>query len=1230
MLKAPARIDGANNIKRTAQAFIDGGASLNAITPELVQQLNLTITTVENNPVRLNLGNNQSTEFPRQLVTTTIYMEGFAPYKEIFLVMPVPEGCDILLGLPWLRTTNPDINWNNLTLKNREINDAKILTMQQIPRAQRALKICGKRFRQSGITGDNRILKYYMMHGHHGTLGKTEIISKKQFDKMLRKEKTLNVFMLKVNPDKDSEKAARYRAQDWEALKESSPPELYNMLHSFKDSVFVDEMPQKTPPDRGDHGEHEILLESDTPINIPQYRQSPEAKDEIRRWTDEMVKAKIIRKSRSPYCFPTLCVRKPNGWRIVHDYRRLNAITKISAFPIPRKDDIFDSMQGAYWFSTMDLMHGYFQVRLKESNIPFTAFATPDGLYEYLVCPQGLSGAPATFNRIVRCLFEDYLEFCQTYFDDLYVFTKDQDINTHIEALRKILQRCADKELYIKISKCQFLKEEIPCLGDFVGRNGVRMDPDKINLIKTWPVPTTKIQMRRFLGTTVYVSKFCDKYSHFASSLHESIKGLRDKDKVQLNDLQLSAFNELKTRLASPPVLALPNNSKPFCIRMDASDFAVGGALFQGEGELERPVAFSGRKMSSAELNYPVREKELLAIMHALKVWRVYLIDKPFQVETDHKSLEGVLTQHHSTRRIIRWIQDLSEFQPEFRYIPGETNTVADAISRLPQFEEKQTIGLKEILEAVKERHVVASITEASIDERLKLAYKTDSIASSLLKAWEKKEEPTTKNSKYYSLQDGLIYYKTPHDDKARRYVPDNEDLKNDIIYENHDVPTAGHVGRFRTYYKIRQEYHWHHMEKYIARYIQTCEQCQRNKSRANKAPGLLNPLDIPDARWQDITMDFVVGLPTTTQEKKNAIMVIVDRLTKRAIFIPTKTTDKAEDTAKHFFNRYVRDHGIPTSIVSDRDSLFTSKLWSSLMDLCETQHKFSSAFRPQTDGQTEIVNKFLKTFLTHYVDKLQKNWIDYLPLAEFSYNSKYHSSIKMTPFEADIGYQPRSPFQLQTQTTNKETDKFMDKQKAILKQVQDSIAEAQEKMQFYYNRNRKTQTFQVGDLVLVHTENFDVRHTGAAESMKIAPTWMGPYRILEIASESKDAYILNIDEKTRLCRKFHTSALKPYHQAQRRNNVAKTVLLKDGVSEGYLVERIIGHRRKRGQDEYHVRWLGYSQEHDTWEPKDNLLQVPQLIDDFWTSKRRTKRTQRPSLKGGNVTDPTVKTPNVK
>ena len=791
------------------------------------------------------------------------------------------------------------------------------------------------------------------------------------------------------------------------------------------------------------------------------------------------------------------------------------------------------------------------------------------------------------------------------YFDDIYVFTQSENVEEHIKALDRVLKRCEEQQLYIKLSKCQFCVDEIPCLGDFVGRKGVRMDPDKVKIIADWPVPKTKKQMESFLGTTVYVSRFCKNFAQFAGPLHDSIKGKRSRESIQLTTNQLSCFEELKKRLTSPPVLSLPDFSQPFGIRMDASNFAIGGVLFQKEGGLEHPIAYTGRKMKPAELNYPVREQELLAIMHALRVWRVYLLDRPFTVETDHKSIEMILTQKTTNRRVARWFNELAEFQPLFKWIPGETNIVADALSRNPEFEQKAAqVSLKELLETAQNREIVATIvtTKITVAQSAKAMYQRNKELQDIVK---KLSQGGTVPK--YTLQDGTLYYQTGEDETPRLYIPDDEDLKNRVICENHDAVSAGHPGCYKTYLAVRDRYYWPKMMKYIQRYVNTCEMCQRNKARQTKPPGLLQPLAIPTGRWTDVSMDFVVALPVSA-ESNNAIMVIVDRMTKRAKFIATKTTDDTTEIANVFMKNYVKDHGLPKSIVSDRDTKFTSKLWQSIMETLGTQHNLSSAFRPQTDGQTERTNRFIGDYLRGVVNPAQDNWDSYLHLAEFAYNRRVHSTIGMSPFEADLGYVPYMPDEVASdpefKKLNKTAQEFLLRQETLLKVAQDRMSEAQERMKFYYDKNRLVQNFELNDLVLLDGKNLDIRHKGYAQSKKLAPRYIGPFPVLK--KISKDSYELGLSKGLKLHPVFHTSLLKPYRKDTNRQQQVNKVVLADGT-EGQLVEAVINHRKYKGKPQYKIWWLGESKDDSTWEPVENLSQIPGLVDLYWSNKKRPK-----------------------
>ncbi|POM69290.1 Reverse transcriptase [Phytophthora palmivora] len=372
------------------------------------------------------------------------------------------------------------------------------------------------------------------------------------------------------------------------------------------------QLPSK-PPQHSADIEAEVELVDAVPVARKQYRLSEEMKRTIREWVREMLDAGIIRPSKSPYSSPTFCVRKAVGWRIVHDFRAINSKIRIPATPVPRKEDIFDAMANGYWFSALDLLWGFFQVRLHESDIPYTAFSTPDGQFEYLVTPMGLSCSPAAFNRLMQHAFSDQNAFCQAYFDDLpHPFRIIYRSWTRCYNVAKI------KDFTLSLQK------EIPCLGDYLGRDQVRMNPDK-----------TKRDLQSFLKTCVYVLKFCENYAELSAPLVEVTKGKTAQERIHLTQKQLVCLTKLKVKLTEPPVLAHPDSTKAFCVRMDPSDYAVGGYLYR--------LNVEGNERRRVDVSY--KRKKQLAALHAMRVWRVYLIDKPFFVNTDHRTLKSILDQ---------------------------------------------------------------------------------------------------------------------------------------------------------------------------------------------------------------------------------------------------------------------------------------------------------------------------------------------------------------------------------------------------------------------------------------------------------------------------------------------------------------------------------------------------------------------------------------------------------
>ena len=485
----------------------------------------------------------------------------------------------------------------------------------------------------------------------------------------------------------EADKKKRFAAQGWDALK-GSP--FFDVLWKHR-RVFPDEVPSRLPVDRGI--KHEVDLEPGTKYCVT--RQWPLPKEQVDYIDDffaKRAKAGQVRESKSPHCSPTFCVRKATGgWRVVHAYNKLNAATIPAQTPIPRKDVLLNSMAKSTIFSSMDLMDGYYQVLMRETDVPKTAVSTPSGmLWEWLVMPQGLKNAPATFNRLVAHVMRQHRAYAPHYFDDLFIHSRAEpglsEVEVHRRHLDAVLQTLGDSGLFCNLKKCVFGVPEIPVLGCFVGRHGVRADPQKIKAVQEWPVPQNVKDLRQFLGLANYLHKYCSNYAARAKPLTDLLK--KETDWLWTPQCD-EAFADLKRSLIEAPVLALPDSDKPFSVVCDASNYAIGCALMQTDADgRERVISYQSRLLKQAEANYPVHDKELLAIKYALVKFRVHLLGpEPFTVYSDHASLRTAINSPHLSPRMARWSTFFSEYNFRVEYKPGKSNVLADALSRRPDFE---------------------------------------------------------------------------------------------------------------------------------------------------------------------------------------------------------------------------------------------------------------------------------------------------------------------------------------------------------------------------------------------------------------------------------------------------------------------------------------------------------------------------------------------------------------
>ena len=655
------------------------------------------------------------------------------------------------------------------------------------------------------------------------------------------------------------------------------------ILEEFAD-VVTNDPPTEMPPHR-DIEHHIDLKEGSKPVWRRQYRLSFEEKKELQKQIAELIEQGFIRPSASPYNAPVLFVKKKDGsLRLCVDYRLLNDETVKDRFPLPLIDEIFDTVGSAKVFSKLDLMSGFYQIRAANEDIQKTAFSTSNGHYEWNVMPFGLTNAPATFQRFMNKILQPCLgKFALVYIDDIIIYSKT--VEEHAEHIRQVLSLLRQNHMRAKKKKCVFFCKQIKFLGSVIGNGGVFPDPDKISAIKNWPKLRTPHDAMRFLGLAGYYRRFVKDYARIAAPLHEFAS-----KKEPWSASQDQAFVALKEALMKAPTLVAPifKEGYKFVVTTDASAEALGFVLEQMDpnGKLRGVISFGSKKLANAELRYPTREKEFYAIITALHKFRSYLIYRPFVIRSDHNSLIYFKRQKQvNTGRLARWLDFLSQYDFEVVYIPGSANKVADALSRPPSPDEEDSLEAADLstTQLQPDTSKIQNFVDGyNLDDEFGLVFRT-------LKSRGPVPKEIANHIKYFKLgSDGLLYYTPLIGEEATRIcVPATNNARSEIIHQCHDLPTSGHFGWMKTMELLMRNFYWNHMSRDVQKYISSCDVCQRSKPINVAVQGLFKPLPIPLGRWTDITMDFVGALPKTVSGH-DTVMVIVDRFSKRAHFIPT------------------------------------------------------------------------------------------------------------------------------------------------------------------------------------------------------------------------------------------------------------------------------------------------------------------------------------------------------
>ena len=807
---------------------------------------------------------------------------------------------------------------------------------------------------------------------------------------------------------------------------------------------------------------------------------------------------------------------------------------------LPNLHSSISEMANVNYFTSCDLDAAFLQISVEKSSRDYTSFSSPfGGRYRFKRMPFGVRNGPSLFQRLADIVFKDLKhKICTIYLDDIIIYSVTP--KEMCERLEQVFVALQNANLKLKPEKTFLMRNSITFLGHELNFYGIKPSDRHLECIKNYPVPKTLKEIRAFVGLCGFFRRHIANFSKLARPLTECTKkeigytwGTRQQD----------AFDTLKTHLVTAPLLRYPDLDLPFTVISDASGFSVGAVLCQDHGSGLQPVAYTSKLLNQCEMKYSVSERETLAIIWALKAFKIYLYMGPkFTVMVDHLPLKFMTDMKNATNsRCARWLLFLSNYNFEIVYTPGRNN-ISDPLSRIPPQEGQNDDPIVDIMlvenhdysmhvpreDDYQPSNINGIYYNTAIYTNIENQTKTVEILISEIhdlnipiytRVWDRNEikinqskDKTLKqyfeiatnldfddnDTKNYVIDDDGILYKARNNFERNDKIMAPELMIPDILKSFHDMPYAGHLSFQKTYQQIKVKFYWNKMRQHIKAYCRACHSCAINKKNRTKKKAPMGKYPEITTVWGRVHMDLTGPIYTDNPTKYKYIATFQDYFTKYVICVPVIDA-RAITVAKSFVNNVILIHGVPQAIISDNGAAYTAQLMHEICRLLKIKKLNCTPYHPEGNSSIERYHSSLKTMLRHYITSENSDWVEMVKYVTFAYNCAFHSTTKESPYFLQHGRDPIVPYTAILTPTRAKFDidinygsQLAQRLHKAFKTVKDNLENARRKREIYFNKKTKEIKYEIGEKVYL-----EIPPQNLGVSRKLQPLYRGPYRII-------------------------------------------------------------------------------------------------------------------------------------